>query len=282
MRNINNNEYYYKKFDLLESDALCMLRKFRLYNFNIELKNKNEKSVKRKKEGNTVYEVNRENDENLIENSLLIKTNLLEAKIENNYSIDCNYISKHQSIAEKSSIEAKNTLNATKSSRHSFCTLNSRKSSTSLIHVKRSFSSCRSISFSRKNKLKICRLEKQKRDMMIFQDEAELYFHKLNKINANLVLLVETKKSFEKKRLFVDQTILSLASERFKSEINSAKMLNSKRILIEIFEYENEDVIEMLKFIYPQFSSAISCKFSLIFHEFYSSFRVCIVLFKII
>jgi hypothetical protein len=52
---------------------------------------------------------------------------------------------------------------------------------------------------------------------MSSNDEAELYFRHLNKNSSNLVFLVYNS------CLFVDQTILCLASERLRYEINSLK-----------------------------------------------------------
>jgi hypothetical protein len=110
--------------------------------------------------------------------------------------------------------------------------------------------------------VKLCQNSIQiKKKSMLRNDEAELYFRHLNKNSSNLVLLVYNS------CLFVDQTILCLASERLRYEINSLKKsLNSNRITFEILEYKYENILQTLKFIYPQFSLKIDCK------SFFSTF----------
>jgi hypothetical protein len=267
---INNNN---NCIDLLHHDA-NILEKLQLSNYNVELeKNKKQNKISNQEKSLKYYE-------NLIFNSLLITSKLLKTDFKKIFYIDykftCLSSSKVQPLTQSEiliSIESdtmsfKNdlsttsilALNDTDELNKSQTEVTLQKHSSVVKFVKKTVKiNSRNLTKSSsnlQNKLKVCKLQGlRKKTEILFKDEAELYFRELNKPTANLILLLNNNKL-----LYVDQTILCLASERLRIELNLLKSINSKRILFEFYEYKYDDIIEMLKFIYPQFNLTIDRK----------------------
>ena len=243
--------------DSTNNQQLNFLQKFRLQAYNIELKNdrnnNNSKTKAKKMLQNLMLDFKKEKSlkfyENLMFNSLLTTQRLLIINLKKSYLHDCNQMT----AVNKSLVSIKNEIS----------------NSQTEIEIKNKISGIKfvkkTLKLNLKNKLKICKLHAFKNErLFLFKDEAELYFFELNKPKANLILLVSNNK-----RLYVDQTILCLASARLRFELNLLKSINTKRIVFEMLEYNYQDIIEMLKFIYPQFSLTINRKFSPFFNSIY-------------